>query len=192
MINIDGFLEFHIITEKLKYLKRTGWILRKVPDPESVASHTFRMALMALTLQTELKAEGIDLLKVLKMVLYHDIGESIIGDLVPEHIEKTGNNNKSINQLDKHKIELQAFESLAGIINDQEIVKLWKEIEEGETKEALIVKDIDLIDMALQASQYKQRYPHLSRLDEFLPYCIQNIKTQVGRDILNVLAKKAH
>lgn len=189
MVNIEAFIEFHTIIEKLKHLKRTGWVLRGVPDPESVASHTFRMALMALTLQAELKSEGLDLLKVLKMVLYHDIGESLIGDLLPEHVEKSVS-NKKIAQLEKHEIELKALENLAGIIDYQEIVYLWKEFEEGKTKEAFIVKDLDLIDMALQAVQYKQRYPDIVGLDEFLPYCLQNVKTRIGKGILDNITGK--
>ena len=36
-------MHFHI----LQHLKRTGWVLRGVKEPESVASHTYRMAMMA-------------------------------------------------------------------------------------------------------------------------------------------------
>lgn len=181
-MNIKAFLEFHIIIEKLKHIKRTGWVLRGIPDPETVASHSFRMSLMVLTLQEELLALGINLEKLLKMTIYHDIGESIIGDIVPEHVKQAKESTKS--SAEKFELEQKAIKDLATIIGLPEIVSLWEEMEEGKTQEAQIVKDIDILEMALQAWQYQKRWPKIKILEDFMTYCQTKIKTTIGQSIL--------
>ena len=52
----------------------------KVEDAESVADHTFSMATMAMLLSDML---GFNTHKVIKMVLMHDLAESIVGDYMP-------------------------------------------------------------------------------------------------------------
>ncbi|WP_457743107.1 HD domain-containing protein, partial [Thermococcus sp.] len=67
----------------LKRLPRTGWLLRGVPNPESIADHSFRVALITLFLADELKARGVEVNteKALKIALLHDIGETRITDI---------------------------------------------------------------------------------------------------------------
>ena len=68
---------FHEIGS-LKDLKRTGWLMRKVSNPESVADHSFRTAVMALILAPRLK---LNTEKCLKMAVLHDLAEARIGDI---------------------------------------------------------------------------------------------------------------
>ena len=82
---------------KLKELKRTGWVLRKVPNPESVADHTFRVLIMALLLADKL---NLDKNKCVQMALIHDISESITGDITPRD---------KISKEEKHKLEKKAI-----------------------------------------------------------------------------------
>lgn len=65
---------------KLKDLKRKSWVLRKVPNPESVADHSFRTSFMALLLADKL---NLDKNKCVQMALIHDISESLTGDITP-------------------------------------------------------------------------------------------------------------
>src|SRR5690554_6859406 len=46
----SSLLDFFLVAGKVKSLRRTGWVDREVRDPESVADHMYRMALMALVL----------------------------------------------------------------------------------------------------------------------------------------------
>ena len=65
-------------------LKRTGWVDHKVRDPEHVAGHMFRMALMAVTLEEEETVVGKhDILggSAAVVSLLHDVAECIVGDL---------------------------------------------------------------------------------------------------------------
>ncbi len=52
IMNTDGLIDFIAEAGKLKRIPRTGWVESGVPDPESVADHSFRVALIALVLAT--------------------------------------------------------------------------------------------------------------------------------------------
>jgi 5'-deoxynucleotidase YfbR-like HD superfamily hydrolase len=80
------WLEFAHIIGKLKSLVRTGWTRYDVRDPEDVADHSFRTALLALVLAKE---AGVDAEKAVAMALVHDIGEAKIGDIITAHGRRT-------------------------------------------------------------------------------------------------------
>jgi putative hydrolase of HD superfamily len=56
---------------------------------------------------------------------------------------------------------------LEGLPNGKEYMDLWKEYEDGESEEARVFKDIDKLEMAMQALEYQDAYPDLD-LSEFL------------------------
>ncbi len=70
----------------LKYVVRSGWVIRGVPNSiaETVAGHTFEVALISMYLADTLTTEcmKVDVEKTLKMSLVHDIPEAIVGDVV--------------------------------------------------------------------------------------------------------------
>lgn len=70
----------------LKWLARTGWMQRGIPPSaaETVAAHTFEVAILAHLLATELERAGapIDVRRVLELALYHDVPEAVEGDIV--------------------------------------------------------------------------------------------------------------
>ena len=119
----------------LKQLPRTGWVRSNVSNPESVAAHSWGMAILAL----RLAPNDIDLTKVLSMCLVHDLPEVIVGDLTP-HDDITN----------KAEQEHDAMRRLA-----PEWLALFEEYEAGESKEAKFVKQIDKLDMGLQAILYQ-------------------------------------
>src|SRR6266550_4779632 len=70
--------------QRLKRLERTGWSLRGLPNgTESVASHSFGVAVTAMMLADEVKARGlaVDCERVLRMALLHDWAETRVGDM---------------------------------------------------------------------------------------------------------------
>ena len=119
----------------LKQLPRTGWVRSNVSNPESVAAHSWGMAILAL----RLAPNDIDLTKVLSMCLVHDLPEVIVGDLTP-HDDTTN----------KAELEHNAMKQLA-----PEWLALFEEYEAGESREARFVKQIDKLDMGLQAIFYQ-------------------------------------
>ena len=70
---------------RLKDVQRQGWVNAGVPHPESVAAHSWGMAILAMKLcPSELNLEH-----VLKLCLVHDLPEVIVGDLTPEDDRST-------------------------------------------------------------------------------------------------------
>ena len=121
----------------LKDVLRQGWVNAGVESPESVAAHSWGMAVLAL----KLCPEGLKLEHVLKLCLVHDLPEVIVGDLTPQDDVST-----------KSADERAAMEQLA-----PEWVSLFDEYEEQTTPEAVFVKSLDKLDMALQAIVYMNR-----------------------------------
>jgi hypothetical protein len=74
-----NYVKFFETIENLKTTKRTGWIRKGVPNPESISDHMYRMAIMSLLVPDS----AIDLNRCCQMSLMHDIGESIVGDITP-------------------------------------------------------------------------------------------------------------
>src|SRR5947209_8295760 len=63
---------------QLKRVKRSGWWMAGITDPESVAEHSFRTALLGYILAS---LEGADPQKTAMICLFHDLGETRINDL---------------------------------------------------------------------------------------------------------------
>jgi len=80
-------------SEQLKTVPRVGWLVRaKVKNPESVAEHSYAVALISMLAGDML---GLDTLLMLRMAILHDISESLTGDIQPEDLAKEK----------KHKLE---------------------------------------------------------------------------------------
>lgn len=142
----------------LKNLPRTGWVHRKVPERiESVAEHSFRVAVLGLFLQDP----TLDTHRIVSMSLLHDLAESIAGDITP---------HQGISDEEKKKMEEDAMSKiLGGLVRPKEyefIIELWKDYEDKGTPEAKVVKDLDRLEMVIQADEYEKEHSHLD-LSEF-------------------------
>ena len=79
-------LDFFKIVANLKNVSRQGWIDKlSISDPESVADHSYSMAIMSMVISD---LENYDSEKILKMVMLHDLAESKAGDITPDQISK--------------------------------------------------------------------------------------------------------
>uniref|UniRef100_A0A7S3BT24 5'-deoxynucleotidase n=1 Tax=Prasinoderma singulare TaxID=676789 RepID=A0A7S3BT24_9VIRI len=141
-------VDFLQLLEKLKHLKRTGWVRSGVAGAESVADHSFRMATLALALGG---AEGTDAMRCVKMALVHDVAEALVGDITP---------HCGVSDEEKHRREAEAMAQIASLLGGgaaaEEVSLLWHEYEQGQTAEAKLVKDLDKLEMIAQASEYEQ------------------------------------
>lgn len=118
----------------LKDVLRQGWVNAGVESPESVAAHSWGMAILALKLcPPELNLE-----RVLTLCLVHDLPEVVVGDLTP-----------SDDRSNKAEDERAAMAQLA-----PEWVPLLDEYEAQSSPEAVFVRSLDKMDMALQAKLY--------------------------------------
>lgn len=110
---------------------------------ESSADHSWRLALMAFVVAEELKL-NIDLKHAVKLALIHDIAEAVTGD-----IDDTLIAEGKITREEKQKCEIQAIKKLANTLPPKigkEIYSLWKEFEEGLTKEAKFIRALDKLE----------------------------------------------
>ena len=73
----SGFLDFLALAERLKCATRHCTNSRG--DPESVAEHSWRAALMAMLLAPEFP--GVEIDRVVRMCIIHDLGEAVTGDI---------------------------------------------------------------------------------------------------------------
>ena len=140
---LDGILAFLRAAERLKTVTRSGWT--STGEAESVAEHTWRLCLMAMVLYG--RAEDIDLARLLKMCLIHDLGEAIGGD-VPAPLQAPGSPKAGQERADL----LSLVESLpAG--GQREILELWDEYEAASSPEAKLAKGLDKLETILQHTQ---------------------------------------
>jgi len=153
--NLGAYQKFFSYLGKLKRTPRTGWVRNNVPYPESVAEHSFKSAVMAMVLSDSVHLK-VNKEKLLKMALIHDVGESIIGDVV--QYTPTGDLLPRVKSR-KHKDELAAIKKIFGKIpNGKEYVGLFEEFEAHKTNEAIIFSELDRLEMVLQAAEYEKMY----------------------------------
>lgn len=171
---MSELIDFLIEIGKLKKMKRRGWVLRGVKNPETIAEHSFRVVFMAWFLA--LKQRTLNLEKVLKMALIHDICEVYAGDITPydsiipknkkalEKLMKTwprfSNSKKQELFFEKHKNEWQSIVKLTSRLEPKlrkEIIDLWLDYEEGLTKEGRFLHQTDRMENLLQALEYWEK-----------------------------------
>ena len=141
--DLDGILTFLRAAERLKTVARSGWT--SAGEPESVAEHTWRLCLMAMLLYG--REPNLDLARLLRMCLIHDLGEAIRGD-VPAPAQAGAGAKSAEERADL--VELTT--PLPPALRD-EIVALWDEYEAAGTREARLAKGLDKLETILQHTQ---------------------------------------
>lgn len=128
--------------DKVKYIQRRTKLFNSDRN-ENDAEHSWHLALMAIVL-LEHANEKIDLLKVIKMVLIHDLVEIDAGDTFIYDTEKNHSNNEE---------ERLAANRIFGLLPEdqaKELIELWEEFEAGETGEAKFARSMDRLEPLLQ------------------------------------------
>ena len=175
--NIDNdVISFYMQYNHLKNIYRQGWLkvrigLEHKEKCESVAEHSFSMALLAITIIEKYKL-SYDILKCMKMSNIHELGEIYAGDY------KLYDN---ITKEEKHNQERQAIKKVLKSIDfDNDFLDIWEEFEKRETKEAKFVKNLDELEFILQAAAYGLDVSCFNR-------CISNITDEYCKEILSSL-----
>ena len=128
--------------DKIKYIQRRSKLFNS-DRRENDAEHRWHLAMMAIVL-AEHSNNSIDLLKVLKMVLIHDIVEIDAGDtFIYDTTKKHAN-------IDEEHIAAKRIFGLLPQEQAEELLALWEEFEEGETDEAKFAKTMDRFEPLLQ------------------------------------------
>lgn len=128
--------------EQLKQELRHSWTSQG--RQESVAEHSWRLAVMLLVCAPYLK-EKIDLLRAVKIALFHDLGEAKIGDRHYLDID---------DQECRSTSEEKAIRELTILLpNGLPIFDLWKEFENRESLEAKVVYFLDKLEACIQHNE---------------------------------------
>lgn len=160
---------------RLKRTPRTGWLDRGVPPAgtESVADHSFRVALLAwLAAHLAVReGAGLDPDRVLLLALLHDLAESVTGDTTPYErgaIPTTdpaarrafldGRHRRPAARADaKRAAEAAAMADLGRELPpplDALLAGLWRELAAGDSAEARFVRQADKLEAFLQSREY--------------------------------------
>jgi putative hydrolase of HD superfamily len=135
-------LDFMALAERLKCELRHSWL--SSGRQESVAEHSWQMALMAMLMHRHLE-HPVDLGKTLKMILTHDLVEALVGD-VPFF-------DTSERKALKPQREREAIEVIRGMLDPetgQELHDLWYAFEERQTPEAKFAGALDQLEVQIQ------------------------------------------
>lgn len=171
---LDALLE----AVQLKSLTRAGWLRVGVARPESVAAHSWGVAWLVLTLlPTELDAK-----KALSYAVVHDVAEVRVGDLTP---------HDGVPPEEKARREREAMVGIARGLDDDKLLALWEAYEAQADEESRFVRQLDRLDMALQAlAQHEQGAPGMREFidsadrfidDERLRPLMHRIRARVER-----------
>ncbi|RYJ40767.1 Metal dependent phosphohydrolase [Flavobacterium anhuiense] len=128
--------------DKVKYIQRKTKLFNS-DRCENDAEHSWHLALMAIVL-AEHSNEPIDVLKVVKMVLIHDIVEIDAGDVFIYDTVKNHSNT------DEERLAANRIFGLLPKKQAEELIAIWEEFEAGVTNEAKFAKSMDRLEPLLQ------------------------------------------
>ncbi len=156
----------------LKDVVRAGWARAGHPEPESVADHSWGVALLAL----QLAPPGLDLGKLLAYAIVHDLAEVLVGDLTP---------TDGVPPVEKRRREQAAIEKLSGELPG--LGAFAQAYLDDDGPERRFVHELDRLEMAIQAA----RTAHLIDPAPFLRSARASIRTPALVAILDDLAPEA-
>jgi putative hydrolase of HD superfamily len=129
----------------LKRIRRSGWWVAGVDDPESVAEHAFRTAVLGFLLAG---MEGADPLRTAAICLFHDTPEARTGDLhrINHRYLKAGEAERTAARDQWTRLPAPMGEHVAGLMRE------WLD---GESMEARVARDADNLECLIQAREYQ-------------------------------------
>lgn len=194
-----ALLRFVRLASQLKTVRRQGWIDRGVDEPESVADHSWSVALLAWTLAGE--RNDLDRDRVLLLGLLHDLPEVLAGDVTPfdaqrdeagripaEHFSTPPAYSETERVLKRERERRALEEMLKGLPDSlsREIQEAWQEYEAVKTPEAHFVKQVDKLETVIQAMSYLDRQPEI-QIESFRQGARRDIQDPQLRRMLDEL-----
>ncbi len=170
---------------RLKTLYRQGWLRRGVGPAqcESVADHSFGTAILGLLLAAgpagdfHFGGQSLDPGRIAVLALVHELGEAYAGDLTP---------SDGIGKAEKRRLEEEGLDrALAGFAGKDWLKAAWLDYEEGRSPEARFIRQVDKLEMGLQAAVYRSQ--GCQGMDEFF----QSAKAGCGDRALEAVLEAA-
>lgn len=152
-------LDFLLTVGSLKTQKRTGWVNHGVELPESIADHMYRLTLMGLTLTDS----NVNTLRAALIGAVHDLAEAEAGDITPTSVS-------GVSKEEKHRLEVEGLARMLANFSavptvQARVRRLWEGYEYATTPEGKVVKQLDKLEMVIQAFEYER--DQRMRLDAF-------------------------
>lgn len=194
-----SILPFIQLASQLKAVRRQGWLDRGVDDPESVADHSWSVALIAWMLAAG--RPGLDRDRVLLLGLVHDLPEAVVGDATPfDHLRDDAGNIAPEHFTDspeyvagardaKQQRESAGIDEMVSTLPDDlaaSIRSAWREYDQGRTAEARFVKQIDKFETVFQALVYRNDQPDLT-IESFIRGADRDIADPMVRMLFDAL-----
>ena len=180
-MSLERLIEFAQIIGRLKETRRSGWVSQvSIANPESVADHSFRCAILAMCLGA---FENANTDKLIRMLLLHDIHEALTGDF-----DSYAKKEKGL-----RKVQTQQRTAIRDILSllpsdlKAEYLSIWEEFEDKKTPEAILANDIDKIEMIFQALKYEKEGHAPNKLEPFWTSVENYVRTPIVRRILTLL-----
>jgi len=143
---LKSIAEFMYEMGQLKRVKRSGWWIAGISNPETVAEHSFRVAVLGWTLAS---LEGADPSRTMAMCLFHDTHEARTNDhhrVARRYVDWTP-------EVERRAASDQ-ISRLPQVLADS-LMSLIEEFEADETLEARIAHDADQLECLVQAREYQ-------------------------------------
>lgn len=145
---MEKILELMKLGQRLKEELRHSWL--PTGRRESVAEHTWSVALMAIALEPYLSKE-VKMERLLKMVVIHDLVEAYAKD-VPLFYTIDNQEARAVKYENESKA-IKQIRDLLGGNGGQELYDIWMEFEQKETYEARIVYALDKLEAQIQQNE---------------------------------------
>ncbi|HVP23997.1 MAG TPA: HD domain-containing protein [Conexivisphaerales archaeon] len=177
--DIRGMLRTLEACSGAKRVERKGWRAgAEIRDPESVADHMYATALAAMMAGDlfDLDAE-----KMVRMALLHDVCEVITGDIQPGEMEASK----------KSRLESRALAKLLRPLPARirkKYLAAFEEFNRGSSREARLVRDLDKLEMVVQAAEYEKEGVNSKLLQDFWATAEDRVKTKEGKEMLSSAA----
>ncbi|MCB1194550.1 HD domain-containing protein [bacterium] len=142
-MNEKEILDFIAESGQLKRVKRSGWWVAGVADPESVADHSFRTGIVGHILA---RLENVDPYKVMLMTLYNDIHETRVNDL-----HKIGHRYIDFKLVEK-AVQKEQLNTEKGF--KKEIAHALDELHAQVSPESIVARDADILECIIQGKEY--------------------------------------
>lgn len=160
-------------------------VYRNIPQAESVADHSWRVAALCMLLQQE---SSIDIAKAMEMAILHDLAESIIGDIAPA--DNVSKDEKKRLEHDAISYISEVLSNSSGSTSDCRLMQVMEEYEARQSATAKAVKDLDLFDMLIQATEYEERYSHINLQEFFDGTPVEKFQTKAIARMANRIHKQ--
>ncbi len=191
---MKSLIDLFSILQLTKEQPLTGYLLAglKLHETSTLAEHHYTTALMAYFLGQKIKDAGgnIDVEKVMVMAMIHDLSELFGGDIA-------GPLNRKYPELREYKDKIgeKAIDLLSGYMDTTQgdrFMELWKEMERGDTDEAMLTKIVDQMDhqFFLEHLNYRAKY-NTSQHGDYRPPFVQNHILALAEKIKDEKTKKA-